>query len=174
VFVAVTLRSGVLNPGWSSGSFAYGFPRVVSEFFLGALIFELRLHERRVSPRLAGLVVIACFIGFLSSKSMVALANALFVVPLAILSAAGLQARGRGLALCQWLGNISYPLYIVHYPLFQLAFELGLRTVDPKRQVAAVGLLAIGLAWMLARGDRALQAWIGRRSPVTSPRVSAV
>jgi len=173
VFIAITLRLGVINPGWSGGTLVYGFPRVIFEFFLGALIFELKLHERRIGPWLTGLAATTLFASFLSTNVKAALLDAWFVVPLAVIAVAGLRVRGPARGLCHWLGDISYPLYIVHYPLFQLAYELfRLREVDPKLQVASVSLLAIAIAWLLVGADRRVRVWLLKRRALAAPAMA--
>ena len=83
--------------------------------------------------------------------------NTLVLAPLTIAATAGQQLGGLLRRACSWLGELSSPLYIVHYPLFQLTYEMSrLRSVDPRLQVLSVGTLAIGIAWALARADRAL------------------
>jgi peptidoglycan/LPS O-acetylase OafA/YrhL len=165
VFMAATVWSRAINPGWMPGNFIYGFPRVAAAFFVGALIHELRVHELRVPRALACGVAAACLACFLSSSLQLAMVNTLVLAPLTIAATAGQQLGGLLRRACSWLGELSYPLYIVHYPLFQLAYEMfGLRSVDPRLQVLSVGTLAIGIAWALARADRALRGWLQRPS----------
>lgn len=41
----------------------------------------------------------------------------LALFPLVVAAGAGSEVRGRSAAICRWLGEISYPLYIVQYPI---------------------------------------------------------
>lgn len=45
----------------------------------------------------------------------------LVLFPLIVLTGAGSVTKGaRSTAICRWLGNISYPIYITHYPLMYM------------------------------------------------------
>ena len=101
---------------------------------------------------------------FALTSEKVALLDTLVGVPLTITLLAGVAVSGWVQRVCRELGEISYPLYILHYPLFQLCFELtNLRNLHPALQVVFVGLLALGLAAFFARFDRAVRArWSAR------------
>lgn len=73
-------------------------------------------------------------------------------------------------ALCSFLGDISYPLYIVHYPLFYLFYSWLIRTETysitqcwPQTIATVVG--SIALAWIALRFyDMPIRALLTRRT----------
>jgi len=168
-FVYLTWRWHVLNPGWSSNwhGLVLGLLRVTAEFFLGALIWQQGWHRHWLAKRVPSAAIAvgaACLLAFAMSSPKAALLNTLVGVPLTITLLAGVDVGGLAQRVCHQLGEISYPLYILHYPLFQLCYELtGLRHVHPVMQVVLVGLLALALAALFAKLDRAVRArWSAR------------
>jgi len=102
-----------------------GFGRLCYPFFCGLLMYRL---GRRIDLRggfwwcsalLAAVLVLPCP-GAPDSLWMNGLYNAvavLFVFPLLVVVGAGSKMTdARTTAVCRWLGAISYPLYITHYP----------------------------------------------------------
>lgn len=73
-------------------------------------------------------------------------------------------------ALCSFLGDISYPLYIVHYPLFYLFYSWLIRTETysitqcwPQTIATVAG--SIALAWIALRFyDMPIRAFLTRRT----------
>lgn len=73
-------------------------------------------------------------------------------------------------ALCSFLGDISYPLYIVHYPLFYLFYSWLIRTETysitqcwPQTIATVAG--SIALAWIALRFyDMPIRAFLTRRN----------
>jgi peptidoglycan/LPS O-acetylase OafA/YrhL len=168
-FFFLTWHWHVFNPGWSSTwhGLVLGMLRVTAEFFLGALIWQQAWHRSWLATRLpfAAIAVGAgCLLAFALTSPKVALLDTLVGVPLTITLLAGVEVSGWAQRVCRELGEISYPLYILHYPLFQLCFELtSLRDLHPALQVGLVGVLALALAAWFAKLDRAVRArWSSR------------
>ena len=93
----------------------------------------------------------------------------LFVFPLIVSMGAGSRVAGaRSVAVCTFLGEISFPLYITHYPLvyMQMAWVAG----NPDAPLGtgifvnvAIFLLAVGLAWAcLKLYDLPVREWLKR------------
>ena len=171
VFMLLTWRWHLLNPGWSSDwhGLVLGIFRVTAEFFLGALIWQQGWHRSGFASwlRFAWVAVgVGCLLAFAMSSPKVALLDTLIGVPLTITLLAGVEVGGWARTICRQLGEISYPLYIVHYPLFQLCYELTrLRELPPALQVAVVALPALVFAALLAKLDRAVRARWSARTP---------
>ena len=91
----------------------------------------------------------------------------LVLFPLIVLAGAGSVTTGRGsTALCRWLGGISYPIYITHYPLIYM--QMGWVAAHPdaplwQHVAVAVGvlLMAIIIAWGLQKAyDEPVREWL--------------
>jgi peptidoglycan/LPS O-acetylase OafA/YrhL len=155
LFLALTLIFKEFNPGWGAENFVFGFPRVVAEFFLGTLIYELRLHQRRPSVPLAALLTSATLLCFLFAGGRLGLANGAILAPLAIVALSAIAVSGAMKSACTALGEVSYPLYVIHFPLYRLAFELSdIGSLGPVMQTLTLGVLAIALSVLLARADK--------------------
>lgn len=91
----------------------------------------------------------------------------LFLFPLIVLAGAGSRTQGaKSTALCKWLGDISYPIYITHYPLLYLQMDWVAQHADaPLWQHIAVGASVVFLAIVIAWGthkayDLPVREWL--------------
>jgi len=128
IHFSVTNHSGDLIGGWSlePDQLRIGFTRVMYPFFAGLLLYRtsklvfiknaffwcsLLLIILLSVPRIGGTLHV-WENGLYESLTIV------FLFPFIVfLGAGGSIQNKRTLQFCQWLGNISYPLYITHYPL---------------------------------------------------------
>lgn len=75
----------------------------------------------------------------------------LLVFPVIVLMGAGSSISGRSESLCRWLGEISYPLYITHYPLIYVQMSWRSHHLDaPLSHHIFVALCIAVLALALA------------------------
>ena len=91
----------------------------------------------------------------------------LVLFPLIVLSGAGSTTTdARSTAVCKWLGEISYPIYLTHYPLIYMQMDWVARHPDaPLWQHVAVGAGVFFIAIVLARGvlkayDEPVREWL--------------
>ena len=94
----------------------------------------------------------------------------LFVFPLIVLVGAGSTVRGeKSAGICNMLGEISYPLYLTHYPLIYLQTKWVLEHPDAPlfahlTVAASVVVLSMALAWAALRlYDIPLRNWLTGR-----------
>ena len=78
----------------------------------------------------------------------------LVLFPLIVLAGAGSETTGpRSAAVCRWLGNISYPIYITHYPLMYMQMDWAAAHPDaPLWQHVAVGTGIVVMSVVVAYG----------------------
>jgi len=79
----------------------------------------------------------------------------IFYFPFLIILGAGLNISQKSRPVCKFLGDVSYPLYMVHYP-FLWVFLSYLETHHPTMQqlyiqVPVIIILLIGLAYLILK-----------------------
>jgi peptidoglycan/LPS O-acetylase OafA/YrhL len=113
------LGSGV-NAGWNARTFAAGFPRIGYSFFAGVALY--RLHDiTRVGLAGQGLpaILLMLVVFALPGSKAVSVAGCLALGPIIVWANAAAKPGPHLTAVYRFLGWISYPLYIVHVPVFQ-------------------------------------------------------
>lgn len=175
--VVAAIRFGNLNVGHDEYSLIGGLARVAFSFPMGLLLFELRRRGRL--PRfslpplvLAVLLTAALVVPTKSLDPWYELVVILGIFPLIVI--AGLNApdpEGPMKSAAALAGEVSYPLYIVHFPVLLLVGG-ALNTIgfENRIYIAVVGVVAAlgaGLAgyWFYDRPMRRLfnaQAAAGR------------
>lgn len=189
---ALTAASFVLCvwlTGFSQANAFFMLPARMWEFGLGALVAVGVLRWGRILPTsiapLAGWLglgaVIAGGVLFSTATEYPGYAVALPVVGAALLIAAGPVARGPAVVLSvrplTWIGDISYSLYLVHWPVLMLPVAAtGYMQPLPLWLRAVAATACIPLAWLLYRyveqpGQRA--AWLTGARPRRTYAVAA-
>ena len=163
VEVAVFGGRGDVIGGWAVNAkqLHVGFGRVLYPFFAGILLMRLgkRLHVRR-SFVLCSVLLVAVFsvprIGgpqHLWWNGVYESVAITVVFPLIVAMGAGEGVHGRlEMKLCKFLGSISYPLYITHYPLIYLYTGWVTRAKIPAGEGAVAGVLLLVVSVSIAYG----------------------
>ncbi len=113
--------------GLSTDQLYIGFSRLLYPFFAGLLLSRLKdylLIKIRAGfwwcSLLIAVVLVFPYVGTAEQPWIDGVYNAvaiLLVFPLIVAMGAGSSVRGKySVSICKFLGNISYPLYITHYP----------------------------------------------------------
>ena len=93
----------------------------------------------------------------------------LLVFPLVVwIGASGETTDALSTRICNFLGNISYPIYIVHFPLIYTCFAYAKRNDLPFcqtiPQVLALVFACIALAWVCLKFyDMPVRRWLQKR-----------
>lgn len=128
IYYAVNSESGDLMGGWTLNSeqLAIGFTRLIYPFFGGLLLSRVITVSRikrsfLISSALVTFVLVMPRIGGEDYRWMNGLYESLtivFIFPTIIyIAASGTVSKGMEFRLCKFLGDISYPVYITHFPL---------------------------------------------------------
>lgn len=150
--LALTLaifHAGKVDQGIALDQFHYGLTRVFYGFGMGALIYRFR--PKFSLPPLLLCAVLAAILLQPWSPWYYQLAMVLALCPLIVAAA----ANAPSFPGAKYLGDLSYPLYIVHWPIYALTPAL-----PAPLQLA----LAIGVAWAaLKLYDEPVRKWLTLR-----------
>lgn len=131
IHLAVTSPNGDVIGGWSMDppQLRIGFTRVMYPFFAGLLLFRLgKLTQIRNVFLWCSLLILAILfmprVGGKDHLWMNGLYDSLSIIlvfPLIVFLGASSDIKGKFASrLCKFLGDISYPIYITHYPLIYI------------------------------------------------------
>jgi peptidoglycan/LPS O-acetylase OafA/YrhL len=172
--------------GWSIDrtELHIGFARMLYPFFAGMLLMRLgwRIHIRAAFP-LCSLLLIAClalprFGGphHLWVNGLYESLCILLVFPLIVAMGAGEIVAGTlSHRISKFCGDISYPLYITHYPWIYLYTAYVTRNKTPALQGFILGALLLIVTISIAYAclklyDEPVRAWLTRRFLPHAPR----
>lgn len=165
--------------GWSIDpkQLHIGFARLLFPFFGGILLMRLgkRIHVKGAFT-LCSLLLVAAFsvprIGGADHLWMNGLYESFCIIilfPIIVSMGAGDSVNGRfSTRLCEFLGAVSYPLYITHYPLIYIYTGWVVRDKVPAATGAIVGVVLVSTSVLLAYAylklyDEPVRGWLTRR-----------
>jgi len=181
VHYLVTEKSGDVIGGWSIDALQLriGFTRMMYPFFAGLLLSRTAKLVR------IGNAFLICSILLVIVLSMPRLGGAhnvwingiyesviiLFAFPLIVyFGAGGVTTTRMSTRICKFFGDISYPLYISHYPLIYTYTGwvsdhkgVGFRTALPYAAATFVGAIVIAYA-SLKLYDEPVRKWLQKRN----------
>lgn len=175
---------GMIGVGWTLDGLNFwgGMLRMLFPFTLGMLISRnFRPFKVRGAFWICSLILLALFcVPYIEGHSPVCL-NGVFemvcivvIFPMLVfLGASGQTTDKRSTRICKFLGDISYPLYAIHYPLMYLFYawliENKLYTLGETWPMAALVYFgSIVLAYLcLKLYDEPVRKWLGRKFVIT-------
>lgn len=180
--------NGDMIGGWalSREQLHIGFARLLYPFFAGVLLCRLgKLIRIKNAFGIASLLILLVFwiprLGggeHLWMNGVYESFAIIFIFPLIVSIGAGGHIKGqRAARLCKWLGDISYPLYITHYPLIYCFWAWvynkkvpatkgmpGVPSWEGFAGTAILFVLAVSIAYAcLKLYDEPVRAWLKSR-----------
>lgn len=175
---------GMIGVGWTLDGLNFwgGMLRMLFPFTLGMLISRnFRPFKVRGAFWICSVILLVLFcVPYIGGHSPVCL-NGVFemvcivvIFPMLVfLGASGQTTDKRSTRICKFLGDISYPLYAIHYPLMYLFYawliENKLYTLGETWPMAALVYFgSIVLAYLcLKLYDEPVRKWLGRKFVIT-------
>lgn len=176
---SLTANGGTFIGGWAldGPQLRIGFTRLVYPFFAGLLLFQVgKLIRVKHAFWACSLLVVSILamprIGSSQHLWMNGLYEALCIIllfPLIVSMGAGGTLKGKhSTRICTFLGQISYPIYITHYPLIYIYTSWVVSKHIEMRQSYPVALLvyfsSIAIAFAcLKLYDEPVRDWLKKR-----------
>ncbi|GAC1415417.1 MAG: acyltransferase [Acidobacteriaceae bacterium] len=184
VHYAVLGPRGDVIGGWSIDRMQLhiGFARMLYPFFTGMLLMRIgqRIHVKGPFAICSLLVIAALSLPRFGGPQHLWM-NGLYesfciivLFPIIVAIGAGDSVTGAvSTRLCKFFGEISYPLYITHYPLIYVYTAWVTRDKVPASTGAVVGVLLLVTAVLIAYSclklyDEPLRRWLSQRFPARS------
>ncbi len=167
-FAAV--HHGDVGTGWSYDTFWIAFARMMYPFFAGLLLFRtgklIRLPMAYILCSL--LLIVLFFLPTFKYNDVYEAACIILAFPFIVAAGAGGEIKGRWAKLCKFSGDISYPLYITHYPFIYIYTGwVYYKKPDPQQIVpvaCALFVFLIVLAYAsLKLYDEPVRAWLKKK-----------
>ena len=175
VFFGFAMFHGTANLGAQGSDFPAGLSRTVFSFTVGMLIYRNR-EALQTRMRFTSFSVLACVVLIVPVDAAIRpffdLACIVLVFPCAVALGIGESMRLERAGTV--LGNLSYPIYAVHYPVIQVALAVSNRVTIPAPLLGATvlcGLIAGSIA-LHHFYDVPARRWLSRltrRSAVVGP-----
>jgi peptidoglycan/LPS O-acetylase OafA/YrhL len=173
-----------LGHGWGWADFWAAPVRLAYPFLTGLLVYRLRFRLRVPQPFVVlSLVLVAIFVAPPMGKYNGWFEAGCVIVVFPLVLAAGASAtktQGAIGAVCRFMGELSYPVYIIHYGFVYVFAHWNWSThpASMRLGVVAAGVQVgiVVLAYALLRWfDRPLRAWLTRKyaDPVRVPTAAA-
>lgn len=149
-------RSSNIVVGWNGETFGGGAIRVLYSFPAGILIYRMGgIIRSKLGFITVSVLLVAAFLVPFDKRYNRIVEPSLVVIyfPFVIALGAGATLRPHVTKLCRVLGELSYPLYMVHYPFIWLFLSYVLKYKPSLMQmtlITVIGtILLIGLAWII-------------------------
>jgi len=178
--MAVTSPNGDVAGGWTLNweQGRIGITRTISPFFAGLLLSRVAKPTRIKNAFLWSSLLLAIILympriggaDYLWVNGIYESLSIIFVFPLIVyIGASGILKTARGNKLCKFLGDISYPLYLVHYPIvyFYVAWisnNKGITITEAWPLAFAILIGSIVLAYISLKWyDEPVRKWLRKK-----------
>lgn len=188
---AHVLQGGYLGEGWSfvGNGFCWGLLRMLFPYSLGMLLCRIYMKKRAAKPfdkkyfipvfAVCSAVLIALLPMPFVGNPMQPWMNGLYILFLimivfpAIIWAAASAGAGES-KFCSFIGELSYPLYIVHYPLMYMFYRYHgfpnvtctMADVWPMAVATFLGSIALAVIFLYAY-DKPVRRWLSQKNKVS-------
>ncbi|QNL51674.1 acyltransferase [Olivibacter sp. SDN3] len=148
-------KSDGLAVGWGGDNFAGGGIRIFYSFIVGILLYRSnwKITSKLGFMSLGVLLVAVFFIPFNEKLNWIAdLLVVLFYFPFLVVLGAGARLDPKCTKICKFSGEISYPIYMIHYPFIWLFMSYVEKKQPDMDQMNMIILIGVALLVALAYG----------------------
>ncbi|MGM9478969.1 acyltransferase family protein [Pedobacter sp. GSP4] len=145
-----------LAVGWGGENFFGGAARIFYSFLAGILVYRSQwIIKSRIGFIGMCILLAAVFMVPFSDKLnwIIDLLTAVFYFPLLVALGAGAVLHARYDKICRFLGDISYPLYMIHYPFLWIFLSYVETEKPPMQNMVIIIILSLflllGLAYLI-------------------------
>lgn len=153
-----------LGVKYSDWNYIFGMPRFWFSFGVGVLIWRLRNHLPTFGVMSWPLIGIAMLFPILPNIIWLRTFWIVVLFPACIISALSLHVGSRMQGICVIFGMVSYPVYIIHFPILRLVSKVGARIAGPQAWtspvVGAIAILVILVATVVT--TFVLEPWVSK------------
>jgi peptidoglycan/LPS O-acetylase OafA/YrhL len=153
-----TSKSGNISYGWGGDNITAGAIRVFYSFTAGMLVYRLGwVIKSRLGFVAVSLLTLAALMFPFSNKWNYITESVIVILylPLLVSLGAGATLRPAFTKICKFSGELSYPLYMVHYPFIWIFFsylEKYKPAMDEKAVIIPIAtILLIVFAWLVLK-----------------------
>lgn len=159
-----------IQGGWSWSSFWIAPVRVAFPFLAGLLLFRLgiRIKVSYALPFLSFLLLLVFMLPYFRFNGSYESFCILFIFPIIVATGAGSQVSPVIAKFCQWAGRLSYPIYLIHYPLVMI-YAHWIKAKQPSGNTAflvgiSLFIFFILFSWFLCRFyDEPVRKWLSTK-----------
>ena len=171
--IALTITAawrGDVATGWSFETFWIAVVRMMFPFFAGLLLFRSgkRININWAFPVCSLLLIVLFFLPTFRFNGLYEAACIILAFPLIVAMGAGGKISGAWAKLCKFSGEISYPIYILHYPFIYIYTMWVIKIKPAPAQILPVAAGLFVLFMVLAYAslklyDEPVRAWLKKK-----------
>jgi peptidoglycan/LPS O-acetylase OafA/YrhL len=166
----VAIWRGDLGTGWGYNTFGIAVVRMMYPFFAGLLLFRIgkRIRIPRAYTICSLMLVVLFLVPYYKYNGLFEAACIIILFPIIVAAGAGGQISGRWAKLCKFSGEISYPIYIVHYPFIYIyTIWVASKKPSPTEIIPVAAFLFVFfilLSWAAYKFyDEPVRAWLKKK-----------
>jgi len=143
VLTWVSVTHGDISGGWDYKTIGFAFIRIFYPFFGGLLLFRLGklIHIPNAYLICSLGLILLFFMPRFSFNGIFDAACIIFVFPLIVAMGAGGELNQNWNKVCRFMGDISYPIYMIHYPCIFM-YTNWIATCKPSQSL----IIGVGIA----------------------------
>ena len=163
VVTGVRVQTGIIERGGVL-ALLVNVPRIAFAFAVGILFFRSGAWRKapRVPIALIGVALAIFLIMPGENGPIYAVVVLLVILPATLLLGARASPGPAVSGVCAWLGDLSYPLYVLHFPVGRaVIYGIKTRVPDDRIQTAVALLVSVIAAWAaLKLFDEPVRRWL--------------